>query len=346
MFSMNNNNQNLKIEYKQLLSLIAILVVATIVAKEIMHVLVVSTIRAFGTPDSDGNIHLSYMAMWGINALIVYTPSLFIFEAFLTKRSKNSSSLNVSRVGEIQNPASRVQLLLCFPALYFLSIVANMFTHMIASLFTRFFGTAPLGDPFANSMPTENEQWLIMLLFVGVVAPVVEEIIFRRMLLKPLRQFGDNQAVIITAVLFGAFHGNFTQFLYATVGGIVLGFVTVKSRDGSIKPAIFIHMANNIFTLTLAFMSDHGLSQVAATTLNGLAILGTISVVYLARRKFFTADIISKDSETVNHSKTAESSEKGDVFNAKEIAIKHPAMIMLAGVLLVNLILGTIGIND
>jgi len=101
---------------------------------------------------------------------------------------------------------------------------------------------------------TTLNQWLIMLFFVGIVAPVAEEIIFRHMLLRPLRQYGDKQAVIITAVLFGAFHGNFTQFLYATVAGLILGIVTVRAN--SVKPAIVIHMLVNSYEVSRSYLFD------------------------------------------------------------------------------------------
>jgi membrane protease YdiL (CAAX protease family) len=93
-----------------------------------------------------------------------------------------------------------------------------------------------------------------MLLFAGFVAPIAEEIIFRHMLLRPLRRLGDRRAVIITAVLFGVFHGNLTQFFYAAVAGVILGIIAVRAN--SVKPAIVIHILNNTFDIGKAYMVE------------------------------------------------------------------------------------------
>lgn len=90
-----------------------------------------------------------------------------------------------------------------------------------------------------------------MLLYMCVVGPVMEEVMFRGWLLKRARVFGDWTAVVYTAIMFGLMHGNLSQFLYAAVIGLIFGYVAVKTN--SIRYTIGLHMAVNSFSAFAAF---------------------------------------------------------------------------------------------
>jgi len=89
-----------------------------------------------------------------------------------------------------------------------------------------------------------------MLLYMCVVGPVMEEVMFRGWLLKRARLFGDWTAVLFTAIMFGLMHGNLSQFLYAAVIGLIFGYVAVKTN--SIRYTIGLHMVVNTFSATVA----------------------------------------------------------------------------------------------
>ena len=82
-----------------------------------------------------------------------------------------------------------------------------------------------------------------MFLYVGLFAPVAEEILFRGLLLRMLRPYGKRFAILATAFLFAMFHGNFVQSPYAFVIGLVLGYVAVEY---SMVWAMVLHMINNM----------------------------------------------------------------------------------------------------
>ena len=83
-----------------------------------------------------------------------------------------------------------------------------------------------------------------MILLIGIAGPFCEEIIFRHLLLRPLRRYGDWLAIIFSAVCFGAFHGNFDQFAYAAFVGVFLALSAVRSN--SIRNSILLHVINNL----------------------------------------------------------------------------------------------------
>lgn len=90
--------------------------------------------------------------------------------------------------------------------------------------------------------------FLVLVLLVGVGAPIVEEIFFRG-LLQPaaIRRLGPAGGVVFTAVFFGAAHLQALQFPALAVFGLVLG--TLAYRTGRLGPGIVAHIVFNGVTL-------------------------------------------------------------------------------------------------
>lgn len=85
--------------------------------------------------------------------------------------------------------------------------------------------------------------WLIFLLVV-IVAPIIEEFIFRKLMIDKLSRFGDKVAIVTSAVAFALFHGNFYQFFYAAFLGLLLGYLYCKS--GKMRYTVAFHMIINL----------------------------------------------------------------------------------------------------
>lgn len=99
--------------------------------------------------------------------------------------------------------------------------------------------------------PKGNPLWLDVLIYIYIclLGPILEELIYRGVLLEGLRKYGNLFGIIMSAVLFGLMHQNITQCLPAVAIGIVWGFIAVKS--GSLLPTIFLHILNNTMTAVL-----------------------------------------------------------------------------------------------
>lgn len=92
----------------------------------------------------------------------------------------------------------------------------------------------------------------LALLIVGYsvfLAPVVEEVLFRGLLLGALvRRWGQWSGIIISSILFGLMHLSDPWVIPPLmVLGIVLGWLTVRS--GSLWPAILAHTLNNVIAV-------------------------------------------------------------------------------------------------
>lgn len=95
-------------------------------------------------------------------------------------------------------------------------------------------------------------MWAIVLL-MAVAPAICEELTFRGFvfsgLLKSLKPFN---AILISAILFGAMHGLLQQSIVATATGVLIGFLAW--RTASLWPCIAYHAAHNAITVQFAFL--------------------------------------------------------------------------------------------
>ncbi len=88
---------------------------------------------------------------------------------------------------------------------------------------------------------------LLNFICAAVVAPLVEEFVFRGVIMQPLRRFGNVFAVIASALLFGLSHGGPSNILFAFLCGVALGFVVIASK--SLWVGIAVHFLNNFYAV-------------------------------------------------------------------------------------------------
>lgn len=98
-------------------------------------------------------------------------------------------------------------------------------------------------------------------LAIGILAPLAEELVFRGAVLRKLLAiFGEKwhwAAIVISALVFGAVHGNLPQFVHAALIGLLLGWMYY--RTGSILPGVMFHWINN----TVAYLMFNFMPQMA-----------------------------------------------------------------------------------
>lgn len=125
-------------------------------------------------------------------------------------------------------------------------------------------------------------------LCVGIIAPVVEEIVFREYLISFIAPYSEKTAVIASGVLFALLHGNFTQFSYTILLGMLWGYVYLRTRN--IAYTIVLHMVFNlttsIFTITI-YQASRDLYSVWCIILIVLGVLGGILMIKHRKRIYF-----------------------------------------------------------
>lgn len=326
-------------DYKKLLFTLAMSVIAVTVVVQIAatvaftllpvsqshpsHDIFILAIDASGffIPGED----FAYFLMWLINDVVMYVPALVIFGFVFLNRL------------EYHRPGTPYQFKMhwvipLFLAGYTLAVSSSALTNLVAVFFSTLFGDGGgLPDVFSEVMPVSGTQMLVMFFTVGVVAPVCEEIIYRYLLLKPLRRYGDWQAIVITSLLFGFFHGNLSQFFYTAVMGFLLGVTAVRAN--SVLPAIVIHMLNNVFVIFNSFFRESGgtsanLDEAWFTAINIIVIaLGAAALIFMSIKGYFSVD---------NNNPHLSPSER------KKIIATRPSLIVLVILLTIITLLGTL----
>ena len=90
-----------------------------------------------------------------------------------------------------------------------------------------------------------GDSSILFLSAAVIVAPIVEEMIFRKTLIDRVRKYGDKTAILLSGLMFGMFHGNFSQFFYAA--GVGLLFAWIYVRTGKIQHTIILHVLLNFW---------------------------------------------------------------------------------------------------
>ena len=100
----------------------------------------------------------------------------------------------------------------------------------------------------AVEMASTTGSTFSMYIYVCFLGPIAEELLFRGIVLRTLRPWGKQAAILISALVFGLFHGNVVQIPFAFAVGVVLGYVAVEH---SIIWAIVLHIINNFVVADL-----------------------------------------------------------------------------------------------
>lgn len=133
------------------------------------------------------------------------------------------------------------------PGRFFRSYLAGLGLMYLVNLATlALMGLVGLlrGQTVENPVDNMADYPLVLNLLLGcVIAPVCEEYLFRGLLLNRLRPYGERFAVWASALCFGLFHGNFSQFFYACAIGVLFAGVVLKT--GRLRQAMLLHALIN-----------------------------------------------------------------------------------------------------
>lgn len=90
---------------------------------------------------------------------------------------------------------------------------------------------------------SNNYEYALMILSVVILAPILEEYLFRGILFAEVKK-SPKAKIIITALSFAIYHLNLIQGINTLFIGLVLGYIYYYRRN--IKEVILVHMVNNL----------------------------------------------------------------------------------------------------
>lgn len=118
--------------------------------------------------------------------------------------------------------------------------VGSAVSQIIVGILERLLGYE-IADT-TTEMVEATPVWLLIV-FVVLLAPLVEEFIFRKLFIDRLAGYGDKAAILFSSALFGIAHGNFYQFVYTFLLGLILGYL--YTRTGKMRWPFLLHAVTN-----------------------------------------------------------------------------------------------------
>ena len=141
-----------------------------------------------------------------------------------------------------------------------------------------------------------SDQGLLMFIALVIAAPILEELIFRGIMLDGLlRIYSPTKAVIVSSLLFGLIHLNPAQFVGGALVGGFMGWVYVHTR--SVLATILIHASFNLTAFAESYFIDveEAIDMSYAEVLGGMtnyvllicgSIILTLGCVFLLHKEF------------------------------------------------------------
>lgn len=162
-------------------------------------------------------------------ALISGLLTLMVLAVFFLLRRKNP----IRETGIVASPVRcAVAAAAVTPILYF---AVSMILSLLPEEWTA---------EYAEASAHLDTGGIVAVLSTVVIAPIVEEVVFRGLVLSRLRRVMPGWlAVVLSALVFGALHGQIIWICYATVLGLIFGLMVL--RTGSLWPSLVAHIVFN-----------------------------------------------------------------------------------------------------
>lgn len=179
-----------------------------------------------------------------------------------------------------------IALIISFSALYIFAQVGstvNDFFNLISG--------GILGNNNALGDLLDDTPWYVTIIGTCILAPLMEEIVFRKWIIDRARPFGEFASCLLSGLMFGLFHGNFLQGFYATALGFIFAYVYI--RTSNIWYTIVLHSIINLFGSIImpALVSSENINKinlivnegiVNSETLTALAVVLTAEILTFA----------------------------------------------------------------
>jgi membrane protease YdiL (CAAX protease family) len=139
-------------------------------------------------------------------------------------------------------------LLACFPVMY----IGNLIGNAVTSPFNGGGTEQVLNEFLTTTTP-------LQVLLVVILAPVFEELIFRKAIIDRVGRYGELTAIVLSALTFGLFHMNLIQFFYAFGLGVIFAYLYLNT--GRVRYTIMLHMIINFFGSVVSSAAFSGVSD-------------------------------------------------------------------------------------
>ncbi len=188
----------------------------------------------------------AYMADGNIATLVSMLSTYLIAVPIMILLIKR---VPVSEVTIEKKKMSAGQWIIAFIMSYALVFSSNILGTVVTFVI-GIFKQSPVQNNIANLTMALDIPTIFFIMVI--CAPIVEEILFRKLLIDRASKYGEGLAVVLSGAMFGLFHGNLNQFAFTFIMGCFYGFIYIRTRN--VVYSILLHMLNNFMASILAVL--------------------------------------------------------------------------------------------
>lgn len=271
---------------------------------------------------------------FGLNNTAYVLLNMLVYILFLVVPTVGVVAVSRCRIQPFPSRFVRPSLFLClFVGGMAMAVLANVSAGILMSVLGEFGVQTPdLNDPVRYTVTS----LVLNIISTAVLPALVEEMIFRGYLMGSLRPYGDGIALVLSAFVFGLFHGNVLQIPFAFILGLVLGWMVIQT--GSIWTAVVLHFGNNLMSVLLSYSSS-GSDQQTANMINTATFVLLSAAGVAAIAALLVADRRSHHRRDVLRS----IGNGASLFTAKQrvwYILTSPAFLLALAAMVVVLVLG------
>ena len=223
-------------------------------------------------------------------------PLFFYLMRKIEKQNLEKQSLSLKKF--------LLYLAITFTLMWIGNLVGVTVTSLIGNLFQ-----IDISNP-VEYLINSSDIWLNLLL-ISIIGPIFEEIFFRKFLIDRTIKYGARVSIILSAVIFGFFHGNISQLFYAFLLGGFFAYVYIKT--GKIIYTIALHIIVNLMGSVVSLFVSESVNALTANTYGTIDLLIIILYFLIIVSALFAGilSLLMFRKSKFNGSKT-------------QIALKHP----------------------
>ncbi len=183
--------------------------------------------------------------------IFFYVCSLYIL--YLVFKRVYGLGFNVERTFGLFGISKRVAIPILFIAIN-LSLFASTAGGLIEYIFEKIGINSSLPD---LALPHEWWNLIIRIISIIVLAPIIEELVFRGILLNSIsKSLNTKWAIMISSLLFGIIHIHPVPIIIIGLTTILTAWIVIKSN--SILSGFIIHFINNFIAVSYYMLKNSG----------------------------------------------------------------------------------------
>ncbi|MCL1880345.1 MAG: CPBP family intramembrane metalloprotease [Actinomycetia bacterium] len=266
-----------------MLGFFAILIVSTMMVSAAWSFYIVSSLGI--GPNDLSEFEAAIAASSGyINGITAIVGIVLGFLAMFGLRGKKLLAHDIGHVnGPVNIPVLLALAVMMLSTQGLVGYVSTVIDGLIGS-----FGPS-LSDAYEAAIDTLMSP--VGIVYIVLIGPVFEELIFRGAIMRSLERYGATFAIVISSLLFAAYHLILLQGVFAFAIGLLLGYAAYRF---SLKWAILLHLLNNGFSLAITLAAanlagaNDGSLIMLGLAVNGLyfcCVIGTVLILVFRRQR-------------------------------------------------------------